>query len=98
MLGEKGRKLTVVCDVSCDPNNEHNPVPIYTTWSTSDKPTLPVETKGDENTVPLSVISIDHLPSLLPRDASEAFSEALLPYLKNLDRGPGDGVWVGGGE
>lgn len=30
---------------------------------------------------PLSVISIDHLPTLLPREASEQFSEDLLPSL-----------------
>ena len=33
---------------------------------------------------PLSVITIDHLPSLLPREASEAFSNALLPSLLQL--------------
>ena len=52
------RNLTVVCDVSCDPNNPHNPVPIYEDWTTFDKPTLPVS--GVEGK-PLSVISIDHL-------------------------------------
>jgi saccharopine dehydrogenase (NAD+, L-lysine-forming) len=32
----------------------------------------------------LSVISIDHLPTLLPREASEAFSTDLLPSLLHL--------------
>ena len=54
-----------------------------------------MDIKGDENTSPLSVISIDHLPSLLPREASEAFSGALIPYLLNLDKRHEDGVWVG---
>jgi len=43
----------------------------------------------------LSVISIDHLPSLLPRESSEAFSNDLLPYLLQLDnwRSPDAPVW-----
>ena len=41
------------------------------------------------------MISKDHLPSLLPREASEAFSGALLPYLLRLDKRHEDGVWTG---
>ncbi|MCJ1448667.1 MAG: Saccharopine dehydrogenase [Stictis urceolatum] len=85
------RNLTVVCDVSCDPNNPHNPVPIYEDWTTFDKPTLPVS--GVEGK-PLSVISIDHLPSLLPREASESFSTALLPSLLELDKRDEARVWT----
>lgn len=44
---------------------------------------------------PLSVISIDHLPSLLPREASEAFSTALLPSLMSLKDRKTTPVWVG---
>lgn len=33
---------------------------------------------------PISVVSIDHLPTLLPREASEAFSNDLLPTLLTL--------------
>lgn len=32
----------------------------------------------------MTVISIDHLPTLLPREASEAFSSDLLPSLLQL--------------
>ena len=95
MLSKPGRQLSVVCDVSCDPNNEHNPVPIYTEWSTFAEPTLRVQIDNDQNKGPLSVISIDHLPSLLPREASEAFSGALLPHLLTLDKREMDGVWIG---
>ncbi len=49
------RKLSVVCDVSCDPNNPHNPVPIYNNWTTFSNPTLPVAVERDP---PLSVIAI----------------------------------------
>lgn len=54
-------------------------MPIYTVATTFDKPTVPVD--GLQSGPPLSVISIDHLPSLLPREASEAFSRTLrAPY------------------
>jgi saccharopine dehydrogenase (NAD+, L-lysine-forming) len=39
---------------------------------------------------PLSVISIDHLPTLLPREASEQFSADLLPSLLEF---PTSRVW-----
>jgi saccharopine dehydrogenase (NAD+, L-lysine forming) len=43
----------------------------------------------------MSVISIDHLPSLLPRESSEAFSGDLLPYLLTLKDWQADPVWSG---
>ncbi|EEB07301.1 saccharopine dehydrogenase Lys3 [Schizosaccharomyces japonicus yFS275] len=91
-LNVPGRKLRVVCDVSCDTTNPNNPVPIYNVNTTFDHPTVPV--KGITGNLPLDVISIDHLPTLLPRESSEAFSEALLPslfQLQNVNRAP---VWV----
>lgn len=87
------RKLSVVCDVSADTTNPFNPVPIYTIATTFDKPTVPVDSL--EQGPPLSVISIDHLPSLLPREASEAFSNDLLPHLLKLNDWQNDPVWAG---
>ena len=49
-----------------------------------------VDVKGEP---PLSVISIDHLPTLLPREASEAFSNALLPSLLDLKDRQSAPVW-----
>jgi hypothetical protein len=89
-LSSPKRKLSVVCDVSCDTTNPHNPIPVYDANSTFDDPTLPVP--GYENP-PLCVISIDHLPSLLPREASEAFSQALLPSLLTLKERKESRVW-----
>ena len=40
------------------------------------------------------MISIDHLPSLVAREASESFSRLLLPSLKALDKRDKEGVWV----
>ncbi|KAJ7102199.1 hypothetical protein B0H15DRAFT_898234 [Mycena belliarum] len=75
----KQRRLAVVVDVSCDTTNPFNPIPIYNINTTFSEPTVPVDV-GPENPR-LSVISIDHLPTLLPREASEQFSMDLLPSL-----------------
>ena len=40
------------------------------------------------------MISIDHLPSLLPRESSEQFSQALLPSLLQLKDRKSARVWV----
>ncbi|KAI9805276.1 MAG: hypothetical protein M1833_005729 [Piccolia ochrophora] len=45
-LSKHDRRLRVACDVSCDPNNPHNPVPVYSDYSTFERPTLPVESSG----------------------------------------------------
>lgn len=47
-----------------------------------------------QNDPPLSVIAIDHLPSLLPRESSEAFCTQLLPHLLNVDKRKEDKVWL----
>lgn len=60
--------------------------------TTFGKPTVPVELPSGG---PLSVISIDHLPSLMPREASEAFSKDLLPYLLKLNSRQTTPVWQG---
>lgn len=40
------------------------------------------------------MISIDHLPTLLPREASEQFSSDLLPSLLQLPQRNAARVWV----
>jgi saccharopine dehydrogenase (NAD+, L-lysine-forming) len=75
----------------------NNPIPIYSINTIFTAPTVPVELPAGAGGPPLSVISIDHLPSLLPRESSEAFSNDLLPYLLQLDnwRGEDAPVWRG---
>ncbi|KAF8476895.1 hypothetical protein BDZ91DRAFT_708299 [Kalaharituber pfeilii] len=90
-LGHKDRQLSVVVDVSCDTTNPNNPIPIYNENTTFTKPTLPVEISGPP---PLSVVAIDHLPTLLPREASEAFSKDLLPSLLQLKDRATARVWT----
>ena len=77
--------------MSCDPNSEFNPIKIYNTCTTFRKPTVLVDVQNDP---PLSVIAIDHLPSLLPRESSEAFSAQLLPHLLNVDKRDKNNVWL----
>ncbi|KAJ5293859.1 hypothetical protein PENANT_c002G08871 [Penicillium antarcticum] len=91
-LSKPNRTLSVVCDVSADTTNPHNPIPIYDITTTFDKPTVPVNLP-ESNGPPLSVISIDHLPSLLPRESSEMFSTALLPSLLTLNDRANARVW-----
>lgn len=90
-LNDAKRNLRVIVDVSADTTNPHNPIPVYTVATTFDKPTVPVDvTEGPS----LDVISIDHLPSLLPREASEFFSADLLPSLLQLKDRDTARVWA----
>jgi len=61
----------ILVDISCDPTKPNNPFRIYdhaTTWSE------PVFRPNGKNT---SIIAIDNLPSLLPKESSEYFSDRL---------------------
>jgi len=86
------RKLSVVVDVSCDTTNPFNPIPIYSINTTFAEPTVAVDV-GPQNPR-LSVISIDHLPTLLPREASEQFSMDLLPSLLEFRNRDSARVWT----
>ena len=86
-LSRPGRTLSVVSDVSCDPG-EFNPVPIYTAPTTFSSPV----TRIMDSPAPLDLTAIDHLPSLLPVEASEDFSKQLSPYLMQLNDDL-NGVW-----
>ncbi|EGW35702.1 Saccharopine dehydrogenase [Spathaspora passalidarum NRRL Y-27907] len=90
-LNVEDRRLRTIVDVSADTTNPHNPIPVYTIATVFNDPTVPVETtKGPK----LSVCSIDHLPSLLPREASEFFSRDLMPSLLELPNRHTAPVWV----
>ncbi|CAH1761880.1 1250_t:CDS:2, partial [Entrophospora sp. SA101] len=90
MLDQK-RNLSVIVDVSCDITNPNNPVPVYNISTTFKNPTELIETK---NPKPLEVISIDHLPTLLPKESSEQFSKDLLPSLLELQNRTNSNVWL----
>lgn len=82
------RRLSVVVDVSCDVKNPNNPLPIYHSTTTFEKPTLRVLDKP----VPLDVIAIPTLAALLPPESSRGFSAQLLPHLLAL-REKNNPVW-----
>jgi len=105
----KNRRLSVVVDVSCDTTNPFNPIPIYSINTTFSAPTVPVDLpcvfvydgwqRGSSlffrsELTPLSVVSIDHLPTLLPREASEQFSSDLLPSLLEFPNRQTARVWT----
>ncbi|KAL4810304.1 hypothetical protein BDV18DRAFT_150571 [Aspergillus unguis] len=92
-LSTPNRRLSVICDVSADTTNPNNPIPVYDITTTFDKPTVPVTLPAGTQGTPLSVISIDHLPSLLPRESSEMFSQALMPSLLQLKDRENARVW-----
>ncbi|CCE82762.1 Piso0_002506 [Millerozyma farinosa CBS 7064] len=91
LLNKEDRKLRTIVDVSADTTNPHNPIPVYTIATVFNKPTVPVKTTVGPK---LSVCSIDHLPSMLPREASESFSKDLLPTLLELPNRSTAPVWV----
>jgi saccharopine dehydrogenase (NAD+, L-lysine forming) len=92
-LNTPDRLLRVICDVSCDPNSSNNPIPIYSTWSSFDNPTIPTS-KPIEQGPELKIIAIDHLPTLIPRESSDEYSAGLLPSLLTLDKRDTEGVWT----
>eukprot|EP01059_Diplonema_ambulator_P010515 TRINITY_DN2053_c0_g3_i1.p1 TRINITY_DN2053_c0_g3~~TRINITY_DN2053_c0_g3_i1.p1 ORF type:complete len:428 (+),score=138.45 TRINITY_DN2053_c0_g3_i1:51-1334(+) len=144
---EEERQLSVMVDVSCDPNNPANPVPVYKACTTFSVPVNRVKSfgvppegtevectkdlgmegfgkcakKGDKGKItgtdvtmpsgavfsyspvsfstsakvslPFDVIAIDHLPSLVPCEASNEFSAGLLPLLLDFEK-DSETVWA----
>ncbi|KAF8306843.1 Formate/glycerate dehydrogenase catalytic domain-like protein [Clavulina sp. PMI_390] len=86
------RRLSVVVDVSCDTTNPNNPIPIYNTYSSFTDPIVVAKTAPGASA--LHVIAIDHLPTLLPREASEQFSADLLPSILELPNRQSARVWT----
>jgi saccharopine dehydrogenase (NAD+, L-lysine-forming) len=78
---DTGRTLSVVADISCDPDSDYNPIPIYTRATRFDDPVIRVHSGNP----PLDVTAIDNLPSMLPVESSEDFAEQLLPFLQDFE-------------
>lgn len=82
------RALSVIGDISCDPDSDFSPIKVYdrvTDWA---NPALRVA----EAPV-LDVTAIDNLPSLLPAESSDDFAAQLLPHLATLGA-LDQGVWA----
>lgn len=78
-LDDRARRLSLISDVTCDVTSDCNLLPVY------DRPTDWAEpVRRLRAAPPLDLIAIDNLPSLLPREASAAFSADLRPHLLTL--------------
>ncbi|MBW6459564.1 MAG: hypothetical protein K0B08_03235 [Bacteroidales bacterium] len=92
MFKEGKPKLTVVGDITCDPDGSveithrgteiENPVFVYNPFTR--RPTDGFKGEG------LLVMAVDILPSELPRDASEFFSEVLHRYVAPIAKADSD--------
>jgi saccharopine dehydrogenase (NAD+, L-lysine-forming) len=74
------RNLSVIGDVSCDPDSDYNPVPVYDRATDWTNPALRVATDPV-----MDVMAIDNLPSMLPVESSQDYAQQLLPTLLTLD-------------
>lgn len=81
------RRLRVLGDIACDPNNCFSAVRLHDQLTNWRHPAMRVH-----DTPPLDVIAIDNLPSLLPLEASQDFADQLLPSLLAL-RAPEGDIW-----
>ncbi len=79
LLRQSESILKIIADVSCDPNSDLNPIPIYNESTTWEKPFLPLNYPH-----PVEVLSVDNLPSTLPLESSIDFSDQLYPWLEEL--------------
>ncbi|WP_265567271.1 saccharopine dehydrogenase [Streptomyces hygroscopicus] len=77
------RTLSVISDVTCDAGSPCNLLPVYDSPTDWDRPVRRL-TAGER---PVDLIAIDNLPSLLPLEASRAFSADLLSSLLSLRDG-----------
>ena len=71
-------KPLLIVDISCDYSKPNNPISIYNTATTFQAPVCNYNKD-------ISIIAIDNLPSLLPRDSSTEFSNRLTDLLFRYD-------------
>ncbi len=83
----QNRRLSVIGDIACDPDNAFSPIKVYNRTTTWNEPVLRV---SDEPT--LDVMAIDNLPSMLPLESSLDFADQLLPHLLHA-HDLSSGVW-----
>jgi alanine dehydrogenase len=75
-LMKNDKRLSVISDISCEPDSKYNPLPFYTETTSFENPTQSIRE--------VDLISIDNLPSYLPVESSMHFSEQLIPHLQGL--------------
>lgn len=86
----EGQKLKYIADVSCDPTSDLNPIPLYDDITSWEKPL--VKYKGPKSSI--DILAVDNLPSVLPKESSEDFSDQLFPFIESfVDEGEESMVW-----
>jgi hypothetical protein len=80
LLNSQKSDLKVISDVSCDPDSDCNMVPLYEVATTIEKPYHNIKFELGE----IKLTAIDNLPSILPKESSEDFSQQLVGYLINF--------------
>jgi saccharopine dehydrogenase (NAD+, L-lysine-forming) len=81
--------LSIICDVSCDPTGDLNPIPLYDRVGSWHQPLQSKILAGKVR----HILAVDNLPSLLPLESSQDFSEQLLPHLRNFATDNNSEVW-----
>lgn len=84
-LLQENHKLKVISDVSCDPDSDKNVLPIYDKATDLDDPILDIASKSGD----ISLVAIDNLPSILPKESTYDFSDQLEEFLINYDEAKG---------
>ncbi|XWV24845.1 saccharopine dehydrogenase [Tupanvirus deep ocean] len=87
IIKNTSRKLSVCVDISCDYASPYNPLPIYNLPSSFEFPVINLIT---EHPI-MDIIAIENLPSLLPIESSDDFSEQFYQCLVKLESW--DNIW-----
>uniref|UniRef100_A0A6C0DP88 Saccharopine dehydrogenase [NAD(+), L-lysine-forming] n=1 Tax=viral metagenome TaxID=1070528 RepID=A0A6C0DP88_9ZZZZ len=82
----KFTKKIVIIDISCDYSSKYNPIDIYNKPTTWEEPVYKYSEFVD-------IIAIENLPSLLPFESSNDFSDNLVHLLRLYSEGDIDKYW-----
>ncbi|MDF3054498.1 MAG: alanine dehydrogenase/PNT domain protein [Gammaproteobacteria bacterium] len=77
---KENKKLSVIGDLTCHPERQYTPLPLYEYPTSFSSPTVRVNPEG----TPVDIMAIDHVTTLLPRESSYGLAEQLFPYLCQL--------------
>lgn len=73
------RKPTIIVDISCDYSKPNNPIQLYKEATTWENPVFHYNNNVD-------IIAIENLPSLLPKESSDEFSDTFRKLLLTQDK------------
>jgi saccharopine dehydrogenase (NAD+, L-lysine-forming) len=82
---QENHKLKVISDVTCDPDSDCNVLPLYDKATDLDDPILTIKSASGD----VSLVAIDNLPSILPKESTFDFSDQLEEFLIHYDENTG---------